>query len=172
MTTQNVCFIFLCRYTIFWLYELCDILLVERDAEPLTSMPISTQFWDFGAPVVHSFMGRMQSSGMWRRVDLVWTDVPPESQFTHDLHGATSQKTVFFIVTAVETSNLNIFSRSLKLKRYSSTVRVYKEGKWRLCLSAMSTQLSGLPPLLLGQLRRRHLRAMVAAALAVHISPN
>jgi hypothetical protein len=28
--------------------------------------------------------------------------------FTQDLHGATSQKTAFFIVTAVKTSNLGI----------------------------------------------------------------
>jgi hypothetical protein len=34
--------------------------------------------------------------------------VPPKRRFTQDLHGATSQKTAFFIVTAVETSNLTI----------------------------------------------------------------
>jgi hypothetical protein len=75
---------------------------------------------------------RMPSSGMWSRVDLVWTDVSEESivsifkvplsriflpwrwrryvpskrPFTQDPHGATSQKTAFFIVTAVKTSNL------------------------------------------------------------------
>jgi hypothetical protein len=32
--------------------------------------------------------------------------VPPKRRFTQDLHGATSQKTTFFIVTAVKTSNL------------------------------------------------------------------
>jgi hypothetical protein len=31
---------------------------------------------------------------------------PPKRQFTQDLHAATSQKTAFFIVTAVKTSNL------------------------------------------------------------------
>jgi hypothetical protein len=31
---------------------------------------------------------------------------PPKRRFTQDLHGVTSQKTAFFIVTAVETSNL------------------------------------------------------------------
>jgi hypothetical protein len=36
----------------------------------------------------------------WRRY------VPPKRRFTHDLHSATSQKTAFFIVTAVKTSNL------------------------------------------------------------------
>jgi hypothetical protein len=32
--------------------------------------------------------------------------VPPKRRFTKDLHGTTSQKTAFFIVTAVKTSNL------------------------------------------------------------------
>jgi hypothetical protein len=36
------------------------------------------------------------------------TDVPPKRRFTQDLHGVTSQKTAFFIVTAVKTSNLTI----------------------------------------------------------------
>jgi hypothetical protein len=79
---------------------------------------------------------RMQYSGMWRRVDLVWTDVsgervadcshllklvprsriflpwrwrryvPLNRRFTQDLHGATSQKTAFFTVTAVKISDL------------------------------------------------------------------
>jgi hypothetical protein len=35
----------------------------------------------------------------WRRL------VPPKRRFTQHLHGATSQKTAFFIVTAVKTSN-------------------------------------------------------------------
>jgi hypothetical protein len=71
---------------------------------------------------------------MWHRVDVVLTDVseeriasifrveekrrkstseepacrqyiPPKRRLTHYLHGATSQKTAFFIVTAVKTSN-------------------------------------------------------------------
>jgi hypothetical protein len=32
--------------------------------------------------------------------------LPPKRRFTQDLHGATSQKTAFFIVTAVKTKNL------------------------------------------------------------------
>jgi hypothetical protein len=84
------------------------------------------------------WLWRMPSSGMWRRVDLVWTDVseeritsifrveksacscshlltlvprtriflpwrwrryvPPKRRFTHDLHGATSQKKPFFLM--------------------------------------------------------------------------
>jgi hypothetical protein len=87
--------------------------------------------------------GWMSFSGMWCRVDLLWTDVseeciisifraeksaneepawaggariflpwrwrryiPPKRRFTQDLHGVRSQKTAFFIVTAVITSNL------------------------------------------------------------------
>jgi hypothetical protein len=45
----------------------------------------------------------------WRRY------VPPKRRFIQDLHGATSQKTAFFIVTAAKTWNLtlffNVFSR-------------------------------------------------------------
>jgi hypothetical protein len=33
-------------------------------------------------------------------------NVPPKRRFIQDLHGATSQKTTFFTVTAVKTSNL------------------------------------------------------------------
>jgi hypothetical protein len=43
---------------------------------------------------------RFSLPGSWRRY------VPPKRRFTQDLHGATSQKTAFFIVTAVEISNL------------------------------------------------------------------
>jgi hypothetical protein len=36
--------------------------------------------------------------------------VPPKRRFTQDQHGATSQKTAFFIVTAVKTSNLQLYA--------------------------------------------------------------
>jgi hypothetical protein len=36
----------------------------------------------------------------------VAADIPPKHRFTQELHGATSQKTAFFIVTAAKTSNL------------------------------------------------------------------
>jgi hypothetical protein len=52
---------------------------------------------------------RMPSYGMWRRVDLVWNYVSEERRFTQYLHGATSQKTAFFIVTAMKISNLTCF---------------------------------------------------------------
>jgi hypothetical protein len=37
----------------------------------------------------------------WRRY------IPPKRRFTQELHGATSQKTAFFIVTSMKTSNLS-----------------------------------------------------------------
>jgi hypothetical protein len=56
----------------------------------------------------------MKKSGVYWDVtpcDLVRTDVlealcNPESRFLQKPHGVTSQKTAFFIVTAVKTSNL------------------------------------------------------------------
>jgi hypothetical protein len=48
---------------------------------------------------------KLLSSGMWRHVYFVWTDIPPKRRFTQDIPGATSQKTTFFIATAVKTSN-------------------------------------------------------------------
>jgi hypothetical protein len=38
-----------------------------------------------------------------------WLQFPPKRRFTQDLHGSTTQKTAFFIVTAVKTSNLTEF---------------------------------------------------------------
>jgi hypothetical protein len=35
--------------------------------------------------------------------------LPPKRRFTQDLHGATSQKMTFFIVTAVKISNVKNF---------------------------------------------------------------
>jgi hypothetical protein len=42
---------------------------------------------------------------MWRGVEIVLTEVSEERRLTQYLHGATSQKTAFFIVTAVKTSD-------------------------------------------------------------------
>jgi hypothetical protein len=49
---------------------------------------------------------RMPSSGMLRRVALVRTDVSEKLQFLQEPHCVTFQKTSFFRVTAVETSNI------------------------------------------------------------------
>jgi hypothetical protein len=49
---------------------------------------------------------RKSSSRMWRCVDIALTEVLEERLLTQDLHNATSQKTTFFIVTAVKASNL------------------------------------------------------------------
>jgi hypothetical protein len=46
------------------------------------------------------------SSGILRRLALVRTDVWEERRFLQELHGVTFQKTPFFIVTAVKTSDL------------------------------------------------------------------
>jgi hypothetical protein len=40
------------------------------------------------------------------RIDELETAVPPKHRFLQEPHGITSQKTPFFIVTAVKTSNL------------------------------------------------------------------
>jgi hypothetical protein len=52
------------------------------------------------------FKGRMPSSGMLRCVALVRTDVSEEFSALQEPHGVISQKTAFFIVTAVKTPNL------------------------------------------------------------------
>jgi hypothetical protein len=46
---------------------------------------------------------------MLRRVALVRNEYPPKRRLLQDSHGVTSQKTAFFIVTAVKISNLKIF---------------------------------------------------------------
>jgi hypothetical protein len=68
-------------------------------------------------------LGRMPSSGMWRhlltlvlrwQIFLPWwwrRYVPPKRRFTQDLHGATSQKTAFFIVAPVKPSDLTVLCR-------------------------------------------------------------
>jgi hypothetical protein len=48
----------------------------------------------------------MPSCVMLRRVALVRTDFAPESRLLQEPHGVTSQKTAFFIITVVKTSNL------------------------------------------------------------------
>jgi hypothetical protein len=53
---------------------------------------------------------------MWRRVDLVWTDFPPKRRLKQDLHGVTSQKMAFFIVTAVKTSNITLYYTCFSFK--------------------------------------------------------
>jgi hypothetical protein len=53
--------------------------------------------------------------GRWR-----WY-VPPKRQFTQDLHAATFQKTTFFIVTAVKTSDLTKFVLVLPTFVFSSS---------------------------------------------------
>jgi hypothetical protein len=105
--------------------QICRISYISNNLILLSLFLILLLFW------------RMLSSGMWHRVDLVWTNVseehiasifrvegliwfillpwrwrqyvPPKRWFTQDPHGATSQKTAFFIVTEVKTSNLTFY---------------------------------------------------------------
>lgn len=58
------------------------------------------------------WMKKIPSSGMWRCVDPVkWTDVPQKRRYiSQDLHGVTSTKSVFFIVTAVKTQILHVLN--------------------------------------------------------------
>jgi hypothetical protein len=53
---------------------------------------------------------RKLSSGMLHHVALARNDVPQKCQFLQEPHGITSQKTVFFIITTVKTSNLTLMS--------------------------------------------------------------
>jgi hypothetical protein len=63
---------------------------------------------------------RFLSPWWWRRY------VPPKRRFLQGPHSVTSQKTVFFIVTAVKASNLtlNKLLRSYKLRYYLSKKRI------------------------------------------------
>jgi hypothetical protein len=60
---------------------------------------------------------------------------PPKRLFTQELHGATSQKTAFFIVTAVKTSNLTRywsfrFHRILEVAWVAEQLSGSQEGLW------------------------------------------
>jgi hypothetical protein len=90
---------------------------------------------------------RMPSSGMWRCVDLVWTDVSEERLFTQDLHGVRSKKTAFFIVTAVKTLNLTynlsvnwslIHVKPILYTSISSVLDIYVSGQLSSVCSATS----------------------------------
>jgi hypothetical protein len=75
------------------------------------------------------------SSGMLRHVALVTTDVSEElsaskRRFLQEQHGVTSQKTSFFIFTAVKTSNLTKCSSMgrLLIETYGDTKRCGPRG--------------------------------------------
>jgi hypothetical protein len=48
---------------------------------------------------------RRLCSGMLHHVALEKTDIPPKCWFSQEPHGVTSQKTAFFIVSTIKTSN-------------------------------------------------------------------
>jgi hypothetical protein len=56
--------------------------------------------WNLIGGCSHWFLSRIFLPWRWRRY------FPPNHRFTRDLYGATCQKTAFFIVTAVITSNM------------------------------------------------------------------
>jgi hypothetical protein len=85
---------------------------------------LTSKSWSFDKYTTTEQIWIIPSFGMWRRVDLVWTDVPrsrifqpwrwrryvpPKRRVTQDLHGATSQKTAFYIKVNVrkKTGSLN-----------------------------------------------------------------
>jgi hypothetical protein len=51
----------------------------------------------------------MPAYGILRRVSLVRTDFSEEHPFLQEPRGVTSQKTAFFMIIAMETSNLTFF---------------------------------------------------------------
>jgi hypothetical protein len=72
----------------------------------------------------------MASSGMFRRVALLGTTLEPQEP-----HGVTSQKTPFFIVTAVKTSNLTEHSAVIGnyiMNNYRNTI-LQKKGTKMIC---------------------------------------
>jgi hypothetical protein len=81
------------------------------------------------APVPRS---RNFLSCRWRRY------VPPKRRFTQDVHSATSQKTAFFIVTAVKTSDLTSFSCVCFLFLWS-TSGLYPYGNYEYLASNIKT---------------------------------
>jgi hypothetical protein len=112
-------------------------------------------------PLNYNKYWRMMSSGMLRRVALVrtdvseelsasfirvtrigglWTTLAPKRRFLQEPHGVTSQKTSFFIVTAVKTSNL-----TTNTVRYdvSTAVTMKKAVFWAvtLCCSCKNRRL-------------------------------
>jgi hypothetical protein len=70
---------------------------------------------EYAVQFSQTFHRRMASSRMLHRVPLVGIDVSEERQFLQQAHGVTSQKTPFFILTAVKTSNLTDFPQFLIL---------------------------------------------------------
>jgi hypothetical protein len=85
---------------------------------------------------------------MLRRVALVRTDVPQKRRFFQEPHGVTSQKTSFFIVTAVKTSNFiytNNFWRYKEQEELHGGGVKTKQTQWLLlCRRTLPTEQ---PPL-------------------------
>jgi hypothetical protein len=82
------------------------VVLVRTDvSEELTTPFIRvTRLGELGTAVA-LFLAHVFLSPWWRR-----RYVPPKRRFLQEPHGVTSQKTTFFIVTAVKTSNLTWYT--------------------------------------------------------------
>jgi hypothetical protein len=68
-------------------------------------------FWDVTpcrSCVNRRFGGTYRFHLQGRKIRELGSSVPPKRRPTQALHGATSQKTAFFIVTVVKTSNLTL----------------------------------------------------------------
>jgi hypothetical protein len=100
-----------CNTGDYWLFGLCPSCCIRKDVtfQKLMVFPKNAAFCvvascrfcvnrRFGGTYRHHLQGGKICDR--RRY------VPPKRRFTQDLHVATSQKTTFFIVTSVKTSNL------------------------------------------------------------------
>jgi hypothetical protein len=108
-------------------------------------------------------------SGMLRRVALVRTDVPPKCCF---LHGVTSEKTAFFIVTAMKTSNLrtNITSTKVMSKDYTHN----SECTFSECPRNRILEVAAIPELSckIYSATLRHLHTVLVTTVCHNIASN
>jgi hypothetical protein len=111
-------------------------MLVECALPHNTSMTYTEECIQFSSSrglnvgIVKEREQRMVSSGLLRRVALVRTDVSEEPRFLQEPHGVTTQKTPFFIVTAVKTSNL---TKENKIMHAECKILVFHSGAYEEC---------------------------------------
>jgi hypothetical protein len=87
------------------------------------TLPLSLLLYSWLFPTGGSVCSHLLTLGPRSRIFLPWRwgrYVPPNRRLTQDLHSATSQKTTFFIVTAVITSNLTAVIITFSLKVWIS----------------------------------------------------
>jgi hypothetical protein len=83
---------------------------------------------------------------MLRRVALKRADISEKRRVLQESHGVTSQKKLFFIVTAVKTSNLtwSCLLTFYKTRLQIVTVLAEYEGFWRSCITLRIFGIHGL----------------------------